>query len=89
MAKKSIAKKKIESKKRGLKGVVVSAKMVKTVKVAVETMVAHPKYKKSMKRIKTYLVHTEKDLKEGDKVTIVQSRPFSKQVAWIIKDAEV
>ncbi|MCS7213000.1 MAG: 30S ribosomal protein S17 [Candidatus Calescibacterium sp.] len=61
-------------------GVVLSAgKMQKTVKVKVETLVKHPKYKKYIKRTKKYLVHDpENRAQVGDKVVIREGRPFSK-----------
>ncbi len=51
----------------------------KTVKVAVQRFVKDKKYKKYVKKVKNYLVHNDKtDLKEGDKVEIVETRPISK-----------
>jgi len=66
-------------------GVVVGAKVPGTVKVSIETTVEHPKYKKSLKKLKTYLVHTDAELKEGDQVVVAQSRPYSKNVKWAVK----
>ena len=66
--------------KKELKGVVISAgKMRKTIKVLVETIVQHPKYKKYIKKRKKYLVHDENEIaREGDIVLIRESRPISK-----------
>jgi len=62
-----------------LKGVVVSDKMDKTVVVLVNSFVKHPKYKKYMKMSKKYKAHDpEKKYKVGDKITIEEARPISK-----------
>ncbi len=60
-------------------GVVVSDKMTKTVVVAVKRFVKHPKYGKFLSRTKKYKAHDEAGtFKMGDKVTIVECRPISK-----------
>lgn len=74
------------SKRRIIEGVVVSNKMDKTVKVLVEYLTAHPRYKKVVKRRKVFFAHTEKELKEGEKVNIKESRPYSKNVRWVVVD---
>ena len=62
-----------------LKGVVVSDKMDKTVVVLVNSLVKHPKYKKYIKISKKYKAHDpEKKYKVGDKITIEETRPISK-----------
>ena len=76
--------KKKESSKRKLTGIVVSNKMEKTVRVLVERQQSHPRYKKVVGHRKIYFAHTEKELNEGDKVTIQEHRPFSKNVRWIV-----
>lgn len=74
-------------KKRGtprrLIGVVTSNKMMKTVVVAVTRRVRDPRFHKYVtKRIK-YKAHDEKnELKIGDRVEIVESRPLSKDKRW-------
>lgn len=77
-------KKKTEEKKiRVLKGVVVSDKIDKTIVVAVNRLKLHPKYKKKYKVTKKYKVHDEKnEFHIGDKVTIVECRPLSKDKRW-------
>jgi small subunit ribosomal protein S17 len=79
-----MAKKKAVIKRRTLEGIVVSTKMQKTVKVRVETTTSHPTYKKVIHYRKFFFAHTEKELKEGDKVTIKESRPYSKLVRWVV-----
>lgn len=62
-----------------LSGTVVSDKMQKTVVVKVERFVKHPKYGKYMKSSKKYKAHDENGVfKIGDKVTIRECRPMSK-----------
>ncbi len=74
----------VKSRKRELTGVVVSNKMEKTVRVLVERKKSHPRYKKVVNQRKIYFARAEKDLQEGDKVTIRESKPFSKNVKWKI-----
>ncbi len=62
-----------------LLGKVVSNKMQKTVVVEVERKFRHRKYKKVIYRHKKYKAHNEDlDLKIGDIVEIVETRPISK-----------
>jgi len=69
--------------KRQLKGKIVSNKMKKTVVVEVEQMKEHPKYKKRYKVHKKYKAHYEEgEFKIGDKVTIEECRPISKDKHW-------
>lgn len=63
-------------------GLVVSAKSLKTVKVAVENLLEHPVYKKHVKRTKNYLVHDELGAKEGQTVHFTASKPYSKLKKW-------
>lgn len=72
------------TKRRIIEGKVVSNKMNKTVKVLVENLQAHPRYKKVVTRRKVYFAHTEKELNEGDVVKIKESRPYSKNVKWVV-----
>ena len=71
-----------KTSKRKLQGVIVSNKMDKTVKVLVERQKSHPRYKKVVNHRKIYFAHTDKELQEGEKVTIIESRPYSKNVKW-------
>jgi len=66
-----------------LRGVVVSDKMQKTVVVAVTRLKMDPKYKKQYKSTTKYKAHDEKkEYHTGDKVVIVECRPFSKDKHW-------
>lgn len=66
------------------KGKIVATKMAKTVTVEVERFLAHPIYKKRFKRNKKYQVHSDKELKVGDVVKFVETRPISKTKRWRI-----
>lgn len=72
-------------RKRTLEGVVISNKMQSTVRVAVDRTMSHPRYKKVVSKRQVYFAHTDKELNEGDKVTIMESKPYSKNVKWIVK----
>lgn len=64
-------------------GTVVSNKMDKTIVVAVEELVRHPMYGKSIKRTKKFKAHDElNQCKIGDKVKIMETRPLSKEKRW-------
>ena len=65
--------------KKILTGVVVSDKPNKTITVMVERKFSHPVLKKVIKVRKKYNAHDEDNkFKTGDKVSIIESKPFSK-----------
>ena len=65
--------------KKILTGIVVSDKPNKTVTVLVERKYQHPVLKKVVKVKKKYNAHDENNkFKNGDKVSIIESKPFSK-----------
>ena len=69
--------------RKQLSGTVVSDKMMKTVTVLVNRFVKHPKYGKFMNISKKYKAHDEEGkYKEGDKVTIEECRPISKDKSF-------
>jgi small subunit ribosomal protein S17 len=64
-------------------GEVISSKMDKTVVVAVKRLTQHPVYKKTIKKITKFKAHDEGNrCKIGDRVSIVESRPLSKDKRW-------
>lgn len=64
-------------------GKVVSNKMDKTIVVAIETLVRHPLYKKSVKRTTKFKAHDENnECNIGDTVKIMETRPLSKEKRW-------
>ena len=67
-------------------GVVVSAKMQKTVVVAVERFVQHDVYRKTIKRTSTFMAHDEKGARKGDTVRIVETRPLSRHKRWRVEE---
>jgi small subunit ribosomal protein S17 len=69
-----------------LVGVVIKAKMQKTVVVAVERLVQHAMYRKTIKRTSTFMAHDEKGAKQGDTVRIVETRPLSKNKRWRVEE---
>ena len=65
--------------KKILTGIIVSDKPNKTVTVLVERKYRHPVLKKVLKVRKKYNAHDENNkFKKGDKVSIIESKPFSK-----------
>ncbi|MBI3559309.1 30S ribosomal protein S17 [Candidatus Gottesmanbacteria bacterium] len=68
-----------------LEGVITSVKMKNTVSVVVPYIYQHPKYKKILKKTTKLLVHNElENLKEGDTVTIMKCKPYSKRKHFIV-----
>ena len=71
--------------KRVLQGVVVSNKGNKTVVVKVERHIMDPVYKKFIRRSKNYHAHDESNSrKEGEVVSIQESKPISKLKRWVV-----
>lgn len=74
---------KTETKKtnsKTLSGIVVSDKMAKTVVVSVTRYVKNAKYQKYVKKSKKYKAHDEENkYKVGDRISIVETRPISKE----------
>src|SRR6266542_2882973 len=65
------------------RGVVVSSAMDKTIVVKVDTVKAHPRYKKVVRRSSKFHAHDEQNAaKVGDLVRIVETRPLSKTKNW-------
>ena len=66
-------------------GLVVSDKMDKTVKVAIERQVRDPLYGKTTRRTSTFLAHDENnEAKTGDRVAITETRPLSRRKRWVV-----
>ena len=64
-------------------GKVVSDKMDKTVVVAIEELIQHKLYKKSVKRTVKFKAHDENnEAHVGDRVSIMETRPLSKEKRW-------
>ncbi|HIE51762.1 MAG TPA: 30S ribosomal protein S17 [Armatimonadetes bacterium] len=57
--------------------------MDKTIVVAVERLVRHPLYQRTIRRTKKYHVHDEhNEARVGDRVRIMETRPLSKRKRW-------
>ena len=68
-------------------GYVVSDKMDKTVVVAVEDHVKHPKYGKVLRRTKKYKAHDEQNAcGVGDRVLLMETRPLSATKRWRVAE---
>ena len=64
-------------------GKVVSTKMDKTIVVAIEDNVRHPKYGKILKRtVKLHAHDAENIANVGDKVSVMETRPLSATKRW-------
>ena len=73
--------------RRTITGTVISDKMDKTVTVLWETRKRHPLYKKFVrghKKIKAHDANNEASV--GDLVVVSESRPFSKEKTWVVKE---
>ena len=70
-------------KRKARTGTVVSAKMQKSIVVAIERKVKDPLYKKYYKVTKKLMAHDEKqEAGMGDVVKIMETRPLSKSKRW-------
>ena len=75
--------------RRALQGLVVSDKMDKTVVVKVTRHVKHARYRKFVRDSKKYLAHDEaQECGIGDLVTIVESRPLSRNKRWRVRSVD-
>ncbi len=80
-----------EQNRRGIRnsqvGIVTSTAMQKTVTVAVDRLVQHKLYKKTLRRTSKFLAHDEMgECKVGDRVRIVETRPLSARKRWRIEE---
>ena len=74
--------------KKILTGVVISDKPNKTVTVMVERKYSHPVLKKVIRVRKNYHAHDEHNkFKTGDKVSIIESKPFSKNKKFQVMES--
>ena len=70
-------------------GTVISSKRDKTITVMVERKVAHPLYKKILRRSSKLQAHDQDNAcNEGDLVTIKECRPLSKTKSWELLKVE-
>ena len=72
-----------ENRRKVREGTVVSAATEKSAVVAVTDRVRHPLYAKTVQRTKRLHAHDEaNDLRVGDRVRLVETRPLSKLKRW-------
>ena len=75
--------------RKTVQGVVVSNKMRKTVVVEVTRHQKHAQYKKYVRTSKRYQAHDETEqCRVGDLVTIVETRPISKNKRWRLRSVD-
>jgi small subunit ribosomal protein S17 len=73
--------------RKTLVGTVCSDKMDKTVVVMIERLVKYPRYKKYVKRRAKYKAHDKtNECHTGDTVSIIETRPLSRQKRWRVKE---
>jgi small subunit ribosomal protein S17 len=73
----------VRGRRQERRGIVVSSAMDKTIVVKVETVKAHAKYKKVIRRSRKFHAHDEQNAaKVGDVVRIVETRPVSAMKNW-------
>jgi small subunit ribosomal protein S17 len=66
-------------------GKVVSDKMDKTVVIAVTRLYQHQAYKKTVKKVTKFKAHDEENrCKVGDTVSIIESKPLSREKRWTV-----
>ena len=71
--------------KRILSGVVISSNLNKTITVNVTRRIKHKLYKKIIRQTKKYHAHDENnEYAVGDTVSIIESKPISKQKKWMV-----
>ena len=75
--------------KKILKGKVIRDKSNKTVVILVKRKYSHPVLKKVVKVRKKYNAHDENNTyKNGDKVSIIESKPFSKNKKFQVMESQ-
>lgn len=73
----------MRNKRKVRTGIVASAKMDKTIVVAVERTMKHPQYGKIIKSTSRIYAHDEENQANiGDIVMVMETKPFSKTKRW-------
>jgi small subunit ribosomal protein S17 len=74
------------SRRKVREGIVVSNGMEKTAVVVIIERVRHPRYAKTVQRTKRLYAHDEtNDVRVGDRVRLVETRPMSKLKRWRVE----
>lgn len=70
-------------KRKSRTGRVISDRMDKTVVVSIQRIAPHPLYGRRIKRSKKYMAHDEENqVRVGDLVRIMETRPLSRHKRW-------
>ena len=72
--------------RKRLQGIVTSDKMMKTVVVEISRTYRHPVYQKVVHTAKKVMAHDDLGSKIGDEVLIVESKPISRKVRWVVQE---
>lgn len=73
----------VRNDRKIITGKVVRNKMDKSIVVAIERKVMHPKYGKFVKKTATYMAHDEKnECQVNDIVKLMETRPLSRNKRW-------
>jgi small subunit ribosomal protein S17 len=76
-----------ENSRKIREGIAVGIKMDKTVVVAVVDRVRHRRYQKTVQRTKHLYAHDPtNDVREGDRVRLIETRPLSKLKRWRVAE---
>jgi small subunit ribosomal protein S17 len=73
----------VRGRRKVRQGRVISDKMEQTVVVAIEQIIRHPLYGKTMRRTRKLKAHDQNnECGVGDTVEIMETRPISKEKRW-------
>jgi len=76
----------MKGQRRRLVGLVTSDKMDKTVVVTVERRYRHRLYQKVVRSTKKYMAHDGENVCHvGDRVQIIETRPYSRRKRWAVE----
>jgi small subunit ribosomal protein S17 len=76
-----------ENSRKIREGIAVGIKMDKTIVVAVVDRVRHRRYQKTVQRTKHLYAHDPtNDVREGDRVRLIETRPLSKLKRWRVAE---
>lgn len=73
---------KSKATKKILEGIALGDSVNKTVVVSINSIKIGRIYKKRYVTAKKYIVHTDIEVKKGEKVKITETRPISKKKSW-------
>ncbi|MBF0409883.1 MAG: 30S ribosomal protein S17 [Candidatus Riflebacteria bacterium] len=80
-------KENLKARRKTRVGRVIATNSIKTIKVEVDTIVQHPRYRKFIKRAQTFMVHDPKqECTLGDKIRIEECKPVSKLKNWVVRE---